>query len=262
MLETQMGEHAVTARQLYRNGPNPLRATSVVRVASAVMLAMCLAACATAPPKDSAPAAEAPRNSTAGAPASQAPSGNAPTAASKSFPGRTLTEQSAVITIAAVGDMMIGTDYPKNILPDDDGVGFLKDVTPILSAADVTFGNLEGVLMDGGEPVKVCKVPENCFLFRTPTRYAQYYRDAGFDVLSLANNHARDFGEEGRESSMRTLDKVGILHSGRQGDVASWTVNGRRFAMIAFAPTPCPPVSCKRPSSVQLAATLPSHARL
>ena len=68
--------------------------------------------------------------------------------------------------------MMMGTDFPENILPDDDGVAFLDAVTPILSAPDVTFGNLEGVLQDGGEPVKQCKDKRICFLFRTPTRYA------------------------------------------------------------------------------------------
>ncbi len=36
------------------------------------------------------------------------------------------------ITIASVGDMMLGTDFPENHLPDDDGVGFLSAVTPIL----------------------------------------------------------------------------------------------------------------------------------
>src|ERR1700755_3527837 len=61
------------------------------------------------------------------------------------------------ISVAAVGDIMMGTDYPENILPDDDGVGFLANVAPVLSGADVTFGNLEGVLMDGGEAVKRCR---------------------------------------------------------------------------------------------------------
>jgi hypothetical protein len=103
------------------------------------------------------------------------------------------------LTVAAVGDIMMGTDYPENILPDDDGVGFLTSVTPILAAPDVTLGNLEGVLQDGGEPVKQCKDKRICFLFRTPTRYAQYLAQAGFDALSLANNHARDFDEQGRE---------------------------------------------------------------
>src|SRR6185503_19308314 len=71
------------------------------------------------------------------------------------------------LDLAAVGDTMLGTDYPENILPDDDGVSFLDAVTPILSAPDVTFGNLEGVLMDGGLPVKQCKNPKICFLFRS-----------------------------------------------------------------------------------------------
>ncbi len=140
------------------------------------------------------------------------------------------------LTLAAVGDIMMGTDFPENILPDDDGVGFLTAVTPVLSVPDVTFGNLEGVLQDGGEPVKQCKDTRICFLFRTPTRYAQYLASAGFDVMSLANNHARDFGEEGRSSTMAALDAVGIRHSGREGTVASWIANGRRVALVAFAP--------------------------
>jgi hypothetical protein len=140
------------------------------------------------------------------------------------------------LDITAVGDTMLGTDYPENILPDDDGLSFLDAVTPLLSAADVTFGNLEGVLMDGGEPVKVCKDKRICFLFRTPTRYATYYGLAGFDAMSLANNHARDFGEEGRSSTMAALDARGIVHSGREGTTASWVANGRRIALAAFAP--------------------------
>jgi Bacterial capsule synthesis protein PGA_cap len=178
-------------------------------------LLMFLGGCATAP----APAPQAP---TASEPAPLAPRGPPPT-----HPG---------LTLAAVGDIMMGTDYPENILPDDDGVGFLAAVTPFLTAPDVSFGNLEGVLQDGGEPVKQCKDKRICFLFRTPTRYAQYLALAGFDALSLANNHARDFGEEGRSSSMAALDALGIHHSGREGTTASWIANGRSVALVAFAP--------------------------
>jgi hypothetical protein len=141
------------------------------------------------------------------------------------------------ISIASVGDMMLGTDYPQNHLPDDDGVGFLTAVTPALSSADLTFGNLEGVLVDGGEPAKKCSNPSACYLFRSPTRYAEYYRAAGFDVLSLANNHARDFGEEGRTSTMEALDALGIHHSGREGDFASLVVNDLKVAVLAYAVT-------------------------
>ena len=141
------------------------------------------------------------------------------------------------ITIAAVGDMMLGTDFPENHLPDDDGVSFLRNVTPVLSAADIAFGNLEGVLLDGGEPAKQCSNPDACYLFRSPSRYAEHYANAGFDVLSLANNHARDFGEEGWLASMETLAEAGIHHSGREGDFASMTVNGLRVAVLAYAVT-------------------------
>ncbi|MFT5499992.1 MAG: hypothetical protein ACI88G_000118 [Woeseiaceae bacterium] len=141
------------------------------------------------------------------------------------------------IRIAAVGDMMLGTDYPENHLPDDDGVGFLQAVTPILVAADLTFGNLEGVLVDGGEPGKKCSNPNACYLFRSPSRYVQHYKAAGFDVMSLANNHARDFGEEGRLASMQTLAEAGMHHSGLEGDFASVLVNGLRIAVMAYAVT-------------------------
>src|SRR3954471_23980256 len=140
------------------------------------------------------------------------------------------------LTLAAVGDMMLGTDFPENTLPDDDGLSFFDAVAPILQVPDVTFGNMEGVLQDGGEPVKQCKNPKICFLFRSPARYATYFKLAGFDALSLANNHARDFGETGRDSSMAALDAAGIHHSGREGTTASWIANGRRVALVAFAP--------------------------
>lgn len=185
-------------------------------------LAMCLVSlaflgsCATTPP---APVTTPPASSTSVT--------EAPASAEVPRPG---------LSLAAVGDIMPGTDFPENILPDDDGLSFLDAVTPILSAPDITFGNFEGVLMDGGEPVKQCKDQRICFLFRTPTRYASYLKLAGFDLLSLANNHARDFGEQGRSSSMAALDRVGIHHSGREGTTASMIVKGRRVAMVAFAP--------------------------
>ncbi len=141
------------------------------------------------------------------------------------------------ISIATVGDLMLGTDYPENHLPDDDGVSFLAHVTPILAGADITFGNLEGVLLDGGEPGKKCSNPNACYLFRSPSRYVKHFVNAGFDVLSLANNHARDFGEEGRLASMETLTAAGIRHSGLEGDFASLSVNELDVVLLAFAVT-------------------------
>ena len=146
-------------------------------------------------------------------------------------------EPPPTITIAAVGDMMIGTDYPRNHLPDDDGVSFLADVAPYLQAADIAFGNLEGVLMDGGEPGKKCKNMNACYLFRSPPRYAWHYRDAGFDIVSLANNHARDFGEEGRDASADAMAAAGIAASGRDGTMSVLARKDLTIAFVNFAVT-------------------------
>ena len=134
---------------------------------------------------------------------------------------------------------MIGTDFPLNHLPDDDGVSFLSAVAPTLSTVDVAFGNLEGILLDAGVPVKQCKDMSRCYLFRSPPRYAAHLRDAGFDVLSLANNHALDFGEAGRSATMQALNEYGLAHSGRYGDVASFMHGLRSIAVIAFSSTRC-----------------------
>jgi len=140
------------------------------------------------------------------------------------------------IAVVAVGDIMLGTDFPKNHLPPDDGRQLLQHVSSILADADITFGNYEGTFLDGGEPAKTCKDASHCYLFRTPPHFARNLVAAGFDVMSLANNHARDFGEHGRSSSMATLDSYQIHHSGLEGDVAKIEVDGLKVAMIAFAP--------------------------
>src|SRR6056297_2864918 len=201
----------------------------------AALLCACLAGCATAP-QSGAPAEVPPPADTAqqDAPAA-APAASAVPTPPAPPPGPDLS--ALRITVATVGDMMIGTDYPDNRLPDDDALGFFDGVAAALRQPDLTIGNLEGVLLDGGEPVKRCKNPSACWLFRSPTRYTGVYRDAGFDALSLANNHARDFGEEGRDASMAALDAAGIRHSGREGTSASMDVGGIRVGFIAFSGT-------------------------
>lgn len=168
--------------------------------------------------------------------------------------------QERILSIAATGDVMLGTDYPENRLPDDDGAGFLAEVAPVLRAADIAVGNLEGVILTGGEPAKTCTSPDACFLFRSPPHYAGLLRDAGFDVLSLANNHARDFGEEGRTATMAVLDEYGLRHSGRRGDIASWIQDGLRIAFIAFSPTRQSYLLNDIPTAVdEIAALAPDH---
>jgi Bacterial capsule synthesis protein PGA_cap len=146
------------------------------------------------------------------------------------------------IVVTAVGDVMLGTTFPDasgHDLPPNDGAGLLDEVTPILKRGDVVFGNLEGPLVDGGVSAKCRGKREGtCYAFRVPTRYAAYLKAAGFTVMGLANNHAMDFGAEGRESSRHVLDEQGIAHSGEVGDIAHLTMKGRKVDVISFATYP------------------------
>jgi poly-gamma-glutamate capsule biosynthesis protein CapA/YwtB (metallophosphatase superfamily) len=71
-----------------------------------------------------------------------------------------------------------------------------------------------------------------------PTRYGKYLKEAGFDVMSLANNHAGDFGDSGRASTRKTLDDLGIKHAGSDNGQFAMTVlesKGKKVAFIGFA---------------------------
>jgi|YNPMSStandDraft_1061717.scaffolds.fasta_scaffold02519_1 poly-gamma-glutamate capsule biosynthesis protein CapA/YwtB (metallophosphatase superfamily) len=152
------------------------------------------------------------------------------------------TNSKIIITIAAVGDMMLGSPYPNDSrMPPNDGADLLKPAEQILKSADIAFGNLEGPLIDSGNSTKCAKQTSNCFAFRMPTRYAKYLKEAGFDVLSLANNHIGDFGEAGRVSTRKTLDELGIKHAGSDKNQYAYTtleVKGIMIGFIGFAHNP------------------------
>jgi poly-gamma-glutamate capsule biosynthesis protein CapA/YwtB (metallophosphatase superfamily) len=144
--------------------------------------------------------------------------------------------------VTAVGDVMLGTTFPDangGLLPPNDGADILKEVAPLLQRGDVVFGNLEGPLTEGGVSAKCRGKREGtCYAFRVPPRYGAHLKEAGFTVMGLANNHAMDFGQEGRTSSRAVLDAQGIAHSGEIGDIAHLTVKGKKIAVIAFATYP------------------------
>ncbi|MBM4781067.1 MAG: CapA family protein [Archangiaceae bacterium] len=144
-----------------------------------------------------------------------------------------LAQDGGTLRLRAVGDMMLGTSVPEGVLPPDDGKRLLDDVAPLLQDADVTFANFEGPLCDSGTSAK-CRKGGNCFAFRTPTRYAPYFKAAGIDLGSTANNHSGDFGEACRRETEAALDGQGIVWSGPPGSIGSTTVKGKKVALIAF----------------------------
>ncbi len=120
------------------------------------------------------------------------------------------------LSIIGVGDIMPGTNYPsKWYLPaNNDCYPLFKNVKHILMSADLTVGNLEGCFSDTAQLVKRCKDSTKCYAFRMPEKYAWCLKDAGFDVLTIANNHSGDFGNLGRETTVKLLDSLKIHHAG------------------------------------------------
>ena len=138
------------------------------------------------------------------------------------------------LNIAMTGDIMMGTTYPSIMLPANNGRDLFRDAKDILSGADLTVGNLEGAICDGGRSTK--GTGPNSYAFRTPTSYGHLLKEAGFDFLSMANNHANDFGLEGIESTERVLQEQDILYAGIAGRVESTIIErkGLKIGLCAF----------------------------
>ncbi|HTP03883.1 MAG TPA: CapA family protein [Nitrospirota bacterium] len=138
------------------------------------------------------------------------------------------------LTIAAVGDIMMGTTYPENLLPPNDGAGIFESVKDAFQGSDIVLGNLEGPLVDEGTTTKCKKPGKTCYAFKTPTRYVAYLKEAGFTTLNIANNHASDFGPDGIESTLRALDGAGIQPIGGKA-IAHFEIKGKRTAVAGFS---------------------------
>ncbi len=154
------------------------------------------------------------------------------------FPFQKISIKDDTISLIGVGDIMLGTNFPSiNYLPPDDGKNILTPVKHIIENADITFGNLEGVILSEGGTVKTCSNPDMCYAFRMPNHYVNYLKEAGFDILSIANNHIGDFGVKGRENTVKLLKEVNIQFAGLINyPYTTFEKNGIKFGFCAFAP--------------------------
>ncbi|MDR0565478.1 MAG: CapA family protein [Prevotellaceae bacterium] len=146
---------------------------------------------------------------------------------------------SDTLSVAAVGDVMLGTAYPSAgyLPPNNDCSPLLALVKPHIQAADVAFANLEGALTDTLKDVKTCANPKWCYAFAMPVSYAACIADAGFDLLSVANNHTGDFGAQGQASTARALAQHGLAFAGmRSCPAATVERKGLKVGFCAFAP--------------------------
>lgn len=147
-------------------------------------------------------------------------------------------EVSEPIVIRAVGDVVLGSNFPKYRLPGKSDRERMVSLHDELKNADIVVGNLEGVLSNrGGARKDVTK--QGLFTFRMPEGYAATLREMGFDVMSLANNHTMDFGAKGLESTIHALKEEGIQPMGVPGaEVAIIKVRNTSVAFLNYSYLP------------------------
>jgi len=119
-------------------------------------------------------------------------------------------KQPKIITLIFVGDVML--DRGVKYMIEKYGQGdwkfpFLK-IADYLNEADILFGNLEGPISDKG--VKVGSI----YSFRNDPKAIDGLTFAGFDILSVANNHIFDYGREAMEDTFLRLKSAGIDYVG------------------------------------------------
>lgn len=136
------------------------------------------------------------------------------------------------VTLAAVGDVMLDRGIGKRI--EEHGIEWpFEQVRDTLRSADLAFCNLECPLSDRG--IKVSKP----ICFKADPSYIECLTAAGFDIVSLANNHSMDCSRTGLTETMHYLDKTGIAYTGAGGTPSEAaepvivTLKGIRIAFLA-----------------------------
>lgn len=143
-----------------------------------------------------------------------------------------------VLLIQAMGDIMLGGSALETFQKEGYGHPFNEQTLSLLREGDVNFANLEGPITDGGTPF-----PDKTFTFRMEPAAAEGLHRAGFNLVSLANNHIMDFGPEGLRDTLRHLQAQGIHFAGAGFDArmartpARITLKGKRIALLAYSLT-------------------------
>jgi len=137
-------------------------------------------------------------------------------------------------TLVAVGDIMLDRKVGGKV--KDLGADFpFEGVAELLREADLTFGNLESPISSLGTAAKGKEVT-----FRAGLESISGVRNAGMDVLSLANNHAMDYGPAALMETMDVLAHSGVVYIGAGANSAaarrpaSFTIKGVKVSLLAY----------------------------
>lgn len=146
-------------------------------------------------------------------------------------------EKEPLLHLVAVGDIMLDRALGKAIEEGKSSYPF-ELVADLLAQADITVGNFESALGDGGQ------AEDKSYTFRAPIEAVDTLKLAGFDVLSFANNHAMDYGAERMLAAIAALAENGIATVGAGMDEAAarsplfLEVHGMKLAFLAYVDVP------------------------
>ncbi|CAM3932285.1 CapA family protein [Alkalicoccus chagannorensis] len=110
-----------------------------------------------------------------------------------------------------------------------------EDISSTIQEADYAIANLETAVTEGGTPYP------KTYNFRMPPSYLQALEEAGFDFVSIANNHTMDYGEDGLLDTVAALDASALDFAGagenKEAAYAPHTVDidGTSIAVLAFS---------------------------
>lgn len=119
------------------------------------------------------------------------------------------------VTLVFCGDIMLSRNVARSIEgdPAKDFTFPFAVMAPWLREADIAFANLESPISGRGEKI------EKAYTFNAPPEAIEGLVYAGFDVLSLANNHVLDFGTVAMEDTVKALEDNAIRDVGiAEGD--------------------------------------------
>ncbi|MCE1187646.1 MAG: CapA family protein [Ignavibacteria bacterium] len=157
----------------------------------------------------------------------------------KLIPAPRITADSTVtVTFSAVGDLMCHSDeflYAQDGKDEYDFKPFFSYIKPIIQKSDIALANFETVLAGAGS--KYSGYP----FFNSPDTFADAVRDAGFSVLTCANNHCLDRGEKGILRTQKVLHEKNFVTLGtnkswaERDSIRLVTVKGLKIALLAYS---------------------------
>lgn len=151
--------------------------------------------------------------------------------ASLSFPK--IAEAPPITTIITAGDILLSRHVGAKIDERQNPNLPFEQVKSLLSGADLAIGNLECPFSQKEQPIR------EGLIFRCLAKYLPGLKFAGFDMLSLANNHAMDQGLADQLFTKKNLSENGILATGTGANLEeAWEpaiteINGVKIALLA-----------------------------